>query len=165
MRRQVRAAQKAPPLVAEVMLEDGTWAAFSSERTPQTLGDAIKDHYAKFFMASQTLAPEALKDIAPVAFPIARNVQGCALIVSYPADTWKKMGEPYFSGVSWRRLATKVADDDLENLLLQGRKTRKAGKAWGYSSARHLTWAHCLGRPGDAWGHCLGAQATLGGAA
>ena len=50
--------------------------SFSRRGASRILDDAIKGHYAQFFMASQRLAPEELKDIAPGALPMARDERG-----------------------------------------------------------------------------------------
>ena len=103
-------------MVAEVKLESGDWVAFSSERIPQAWDDAVKGRCATISMASQTLTSDALKDIIPVAFPITRNARGRELIAKDPVGTWTEMGQPCFSAVSWCKVATRVADNGLENL-------------------------------------------------
>ena len=69
--------ETSPFMVAGIRIDDGEWAALSSDRIPQKPSDAIKPHYAHFFMASQTLNPEALKDIISTAFPMTHSIKGC----------------------------------------------------------------------------------------
>ena len=103
-------------MAAEVQLDDGSWTAFSAERTPGILGDAIGGRCAQFFMASQRLSSDELKGIALMAFPMTRHVEGHELIAKYPVDQWHEAGAPYLSAKSRRKLAMRVAKQDLDSL-------------------------------------------------
>ena len=103
-------------MVMEVQLQDGSWTAFVSERTPQEPDDAIKGHPAEFYMAAKDLTPEDLQEAIPMSFPMTHLLKEFPGIARYPVDAWETAGAPFMSVRSWCKLCMRVAGHNMASL-------------------------------------------------
>ena len=103
-------------MVVELLLDDGSWTSFMSDRLPQPLDDAIKAKHAEFYLAAKELSPADLQEIIPMAFPMTHLVDGFPGVAKYPVDEWEAAGAPVMTSKSWVKLCMRVAKNDLANL-------------------------------------------------
>ena len=105
-----------PSQVITVEMPDGTYQSFAASRMPPKLDNEIKKVKQFVHMAAANLEPEEVKDLIPMTFPMAFNIPGFPYLAQYPIDEWEKGGAPFFSEVSWYKLAMRIARNDLKNL-------------------------------------------------
>ena len=105
-------------MVAELRMDDGSWASFLCERPPGKLLDAIFEKRLTFYEAAGRLTPEAILSMIPITFPM-NNVLDRDLypgVGRFDVDAAIANNQPYFSMVSWVTLCRKIAAEDTTNL-------------------------------------------------
>ena len=107
---------KGHSMVVEIMLKDGSWTAFISDRIPEELDDAIKGKHAEFHNAMNGMSPEELQALIPMDFPMRHIMEDFPMVAKYPIDAWEKMNSPYMSVRSWAKLCIRVAEKNLTSL-------------------------------------------------
>eukprot|EP00974_Lingulodinium_polyedra_P086719 8405652-Lingulodinium_polyedra.AAC.1 len=60
-------------MVVEIQTQAGDRMSFMSDRLPSQLDDAIKGVKAEFYLASENITADELKDDLPMACPMAHN--------------------------------------------------------------------------------------------
>ena len=110
--------KRGPSMVAELRLDDGTWASFLCERPPAKLLDAIFHKMLAFYEAAGRLSAKEILEIVPITFP-RDNILDQDLypvVGRFNVDAAIRDCQPYFSIVSWVTLCRKIAANDMENL-------------------------------------------------
>ena len=90
--------KRGPSMVAELMMEDGTWSSFLCERPPNKLVDAIFAKMLEFFDAAAQLQPDQILDMIPITFPM-KNILNTDLypgVGYFNVENAAAMQDPYF---------------------------------------------------------------------
>eukprot|EP00975_Prorocentrum_lima_P062969 12888620-Prorocentrum_lima.AAC.1 len=76
-----------------------------AERFPENLDDEIKKVHEAFYVSSQKLEPEQLKDMLPTSLPMTHIYEDDGTkhygIARHPIDEWMALGEPVITVRHW----------------------------------------------------------------
>ena len=100
----------------------GEWQAFRADLIPEVLDDSIKKRQVEFNKSMQALTPDAVYDLIPRTYPKVNPVELAGFdafpgVGHFDLKRWGQENQPVLTTVGWLKLAIKVAENDLENLV------------------------------------------------